>query len=203
MAGKLYTEVGGASKLVRKLYTEVNGVSRLATKVYAEVGGVSKLIYEPNVPFLIGFRKYYYNADALNSNCTLQSWFAGYRENGLPGMDIVSHNAASYYDGAPLVSIDLNFINPAALAGKTLTVNFTVDLDYGAGYNAFRYTWLQNGRESWSNLSGGQGGQSGIGKTINKDMTRFSLQMYTGNAGDNDAHVTITSILIDGQQVFP
>lgn len=203
MARKLYTEVGGASKQARKLYTEVGGVSHKVKKVYAEVNGLSKLLYSTDDLFSIGFRKYYYNTIALNSYCELSSWFCGYRDNGLPGMDIVCWNAANYNDGAPVTSIDIDFINPASLVGKTITLNYNVDFDVGDSYNMFWYEWIQNGSRYYGSLGGGQGGPSGIGKMIQSGMTRISLAMRTGNSGNNGEHVTLTSIMLDGVQVFP
>lgn len=202
MARKLYTEVGGASKQVRKLYTEVGGVSHLVKKVYAEVGGASKLVYVLDVPFTFGFNQYYYNAISLDSYCELSSWFCGYRANGLPGMDIVCWNATGVGAGCPVTRIDINFVNPDALVGKTLTVNYTVDFD-DTGDNVFWYQWVQNGSTYYGYLVGGDGGPSGIGRTIERGTTSFQIAMRTGEDGNNGAHVTITSIMLDGVQVFP
>lgn len=202
MAVKLYTEAGGQSKQVRKLYTEVNGTAHLVKKLYAEVNGVSKLVYALDAPFTFGFNQYYYNTIALNSYCELSSWFCGYRSNGLPGMDIVCWNATGYTDGAPTTKIDINFVNPDALVGKTITVNFTADIDTD-GDNEFWYQWRQNGSLYYGYLGSWNGQSAGFGRLIERGTTSLEIAMRTGEDGNHGAHVTIQSILLDGVQVFP
>lgn len=203
MAKKLYAEVGGASQLVKKLYTEVGGVSHVVKKLYAEVGGVSKLVYALDDLFTFSFHQYYYNAISLNSYCRLDSWFCGYRENGLPGMDIVCWNATGYSGGEPVTKIDINFVNPDALVGKTITVNYAADFNDSKANNRIWYQWQQDNSEFSGGLVGGNGETIGIGKEIQRGMKNFQIAMRTGGDGNNGAHVTIQSISLDGQQVFP
>lgn len=203
MAKKLYTEVGGLARKVKKIYTEVGGVSHLVKKVYAEVGGVSKLVYALDAPFTFGFNQYYYNSIALDSYCELESWFCGYRANGLPGMDIICWNATTVGAACPATRIDINFVNPAALVGKTITVNYIADIDLDKDGNELWYQWVQDNATYYGYLATNGDNEIGIGKEIVSGMTSFQIAMRTGGDGNNGASVTITSIMLDGVQVFP
>lgn len=203
MARKLYTEVGGASKQVRKLYTEVGGVSHKVKKVYSEVGGYSKLVLHAWQPFTYTFSQHYNNGISLADYCELSSWFAGFRADGTPGMDIVCWNATDYTHCAPTTRITINFANPAELVGKTVKVTYSMDFNTDKdGNEIWWYYVINNGIRTGGSLNGIEGDGLSFSRNIEAGTTSIYMEMFVGGDGTTGAHVTITSITVDGEEVL-
>jgi hypothetical protein len=204
MAKKLYTEAGGVSHKVKKLYTEVGGVSHKVKKLYAEVGGYSKLVYNSFTPFTYDFSLYYYQGISLADYCELSSWYAGYRADGTLGMDIVCWNATSYSHCAPAARITINFIDPAALVGKTIVVTYTQDFDTDVDDNELWWHYIKNnGIWTGGSLNGAFDGPGlKFRHKVEAGTTSLYMEMFVGNDGTHGAHITITSITVDGEEVL-
>lgn len=203
MAKKLYTEAGGVSHKVKKLYTEVGGVSHKVKKLYAEVGGYSKLVYNSFRPFTYSFSTFANMSPSLNSYCEIHNWYAGYNEDGSIQLNASCWNATGYSGGAPGSRLQVTFIDPSLVAGKTVTITYNQNFDCDKSYNEF---WYYDTKDGGNMSASSMYGRSGDGKVFTRQIplstNGFAVQIIVGGDGNNTARITITSITVDGEEVL-
>lgn len=204
MAKKMQVGVNGITRKVKKMYVGVDGVARKVKSGYVGVNGVAKKFFSSFKPFTYAFSLYPYQGISINSYCELSSWFAGYRADGTPGMDIVCWNATHYSHCAPAARITIDFADPAALVGKTITVTYTKDFDTDVSDNElWWYYTINNGIRTGGSLNGAIEGEGlTFSHKVEAGTTNLYMEMFVGGDGTHGAHITITSIKVDGEEVL-
>lgn len=203
MAKKLYIEAGGVSHKAKKMYTEVGGVSHKVKKLYAEVNGLSKLVYNAWQPMAYTFTTYPNMAGTLYSGCHVSTWFAGFRADGKPSLDIVTNND-SYCSGGgePLAVMRIALADETA-RGKTMSITYERSFDTNSAASDLM-RWLDKTDKTGGVLYlTGQKNQTGtLTFSIDNYFTAVEFRMRVGAPGYQEAHFTITSITIDGEEIL-
>lgn len=203
MAKKMQVGVNGVTRRVKKMYVGVNGVARKVKSAYVGVNGVAKKFFAGFRPFTYSFSTFANQSPFLNDYCEIHNWGAGLNADGSIYLNASCWNATGYSGGAPVSRLQVSFVDPAQVSGKTVTITYNQNFDVDKSYNEF---WYYDTKDGGNMSANSMYGRSGDGKVFTHQIplstNGFAIQIIVGGDGNNTARVTITSIKVDGEEVL-